>query len=179
MPYANHFQLRRLARRFATAGIMVIWRPFIRPMNSMNRGLKMFTCVPGAFRLTCNFIMNRPWRKNGTIPTNPQIRPSIGALLGQYSVSAIDEVYAAGGYIGLQSIDLAELRATLQGLRAAGLAEKVDRLFFVPHPYGLNHPQPMPKMKRGVGFSVLCPSFCRGDWLCAADDCRGRGLASR
>lgn len=161
VPYANHFQLRRLAPRFAAAGIMVIWRPFIRPYEQYESWAEDIAYlrswgIPPYMQLYNEPTLAQEWEA----PNQPTDPPIDQARYLDNLVSAIDEVYAAGGYIGLQSIDLAELRTTLQGLRAAGLAEKVDRLFFVPHPYGLNHPPAYAEDESGVlGFLPFAQVF--------------------
>lgn len=69
--------------------------------------------------------------------------------------------YDAGGYIGLQFINPDWLRLTLQTLRAEGLDDTFDRLFFVPHLYGLNHPPEYDQDINGCwGFAGL-PAFLK------------------
>ena len=66
---------------------------------------------------------------------------------------AIRQVYDAGGYVGLQSIEPDWLRQVLQRMKADGMSDVFDRLFFVPHPYGLNHPPEYDQDLNGVlGF---------------------------
>jgi hypothetical protein len=55
-------------------------------------------------------------------------------------IPAIQAVYDAGGYAGLQEIEPAWLAKDIKRIKQGGYAEIFSRLFFVPHPYGLNHP---------------------------------------
>ena len=161
VPYANHFQLRRLAPRFAAAGIMVIWRPFIRPYEQYDWWAEDVAYlrawgIPPYLQLYNEPTLRQEW-DNPDQPVDPPIDHD---LYLANLVAASQEVYHAGGYIGLQSIDLAELRATLQGLRAAGVMQLFDRLFFVPHPYGLNHPPAYMEDENGVlGFLPFAQVF--------------------
>lgn len=161
VPYANHFQLRRLAPRFAAAGIMVIWRPFIRPYEEYKWWAEDIAYlrawgIPPYMQLYNEPTLAQEWDD----PDQPVDPPIDHARYLANLVAAIQEVYAAGGYVGLQSIDLAELRATLQGLRTAGVTGIFDRLFFVPHPYGLNHPPAYAEDESGVlGFLPFAQVF--------------------
>jgi hypothetical protein len=161
VPYANHFQLRRLAPRFAAAGIMVIWRPFIRPYERYEWWAEDIAYlrawgIPPYLQLYNEPTLAQEWDD----PDQPVDPPIDHEQYLTNLAAAIQEVYTAGGYVGLQSIDLTELRATLQGLRAAGVTGMFDRLFFVPHPYGLNHPPGYDEDESGVlGFLPFAQVF--------------------
>ena len=134
--YANHYQLQRLAPLFAEAGIMVVWRPFVRPYEQYewwaedvqflrSRGL------PPYMQLYNEPSLAQEW---------PADQPIDQAKFEENLLSAIQTVYEAGGYVGLQFIEPTWLEITLQRLQTAELTHIYDRLFFIPHPYGLNHP---------------------------------------
>jgi hypothetical protein len=53
---------------------------------------------------------------------------------------AIQQVHDAGGYVGIQFLDPDWLRLTLQMMKSQGKSKVFERLFFIPHLYGLNHP---------------------------------------
>jgi hypothetical protein len=54
----------------------------------------------------------------------------------------------AGGFPGLQVLNTDELRTVLAELKARKAAIVIDRMWFCPHPYGLNHPPDYPFDKR-------------------------------
>lgn len=141
VPYANHYQLRRLAPLFAQAAITVIWRPFVRPYETYDWWQADITYLRSWGLPPYMQIYNEPTlAQEWDDPNQPNVRAIDHELYLRNLESAIREVYEAGGYVGLQSIDKAELRLTLQHLAAVELEPTFDRLFFVPHPYGLNHP---------------------------------------
>jgi len=134
--YADHEQLVRTAPIFQDAGITVMWRPFVRPYETYpswaedveylrSRGLAPY------FQLYNEPSLNQEWQDAG--PINQE---TYTANL----LNAAREVYNAGGYVGLQSVDPDWLRLTLQAIETRGMNDILDRLFFIPHPYGLNHP---------------------------------------
>jgi hypothetical protein len=134
--YADHEQLVRTAPIFQEAGITVIWRPFVRPYETYpswtedvkymrSRGLAPY------FQLYNEPSLDQEWED--ARPINQETY--VGNLLG-----AAREVYDAGGYVGLQFVNPDWLRLTLQAMETRGMDDIFDRLFFIPHLYGLNHP---------------------------------------
>jgi hypothetical protein len=78
----------------------------------------------------------------------------------RHLLPAIRQVYAAGGYVGLQVVNPDWLRASLQRMEAEGLNSAFDRLFFVAHLYGLNHPPDYDEDINGVlGFREFARVF--------------------
>lgn len=144
--YKSHAHLAQLAPIFAQTDIMVIWRPFVRP----------FEAYPdwAADVALLRELGLPPYLQLYNEPSHPQEwegQPINQALYLENLTAAIQAVYAAGGYIGLQHLDLEWLRATLQHLKAAGLP--FDRTFYIPHPYGVNHPPDFSEDQHGVlGF---------------------------
>ena len=134
--YTDHDQLIRIAPIFQGAGITVVWRPFIRPFETYDswtedvaflrsRGIAPY------FQLYNEPSLAQEWDADHPIDQETYWRNLL---------SAAQEVYAAGGYVGLQFVDPGWLRSALQTFKSRGLTHVFDRLFFVPHPYGLNHP---------------------------------------
>jgi hypothetical protein len=134
--YANRYQLMRTAPMFKEAGIMVVWRPFVRPYESYahwagdvaflrSRGITPY------IQLYNEPSLAQEWDQSQPIDQETYLNNLL---------PAIRQVYDAGGYVGLQFINPDWLRVTLQRMKTEGLTDVFDRLFFVPHPYGLNHP---------------------------------------
>lgn len=154
--YANHYQLRRLAPLFAEAGITVVWRPFVRPYESYEHWTD-----------DVEFLRERGWAPYFQLYNEPSLaqeweddRPIDQEIFLRHLLPAVREVYEAGGYAGLQFIDPDWLRLTLQTMKTEGLADTFDRLFFVPHPYGLNHPPAYDEDRNGVlGFQEFAGIF--------------------
>ena len=154
--YANHYQLRRLAPLFAEAGITVVWRPFVRPYETYDHWTD-----------DVEFLRQRGWAPYFQLYNEPSLaqewddaHPIDPETYLRHLLPAVREVYDAGGYVGLQFIDPDWLRLTLRALKAEGLADTFDRLFFVPHPYGLNHPPEYDEDRNGVlGFRDFAAVF--------------------
>ena len=62
--------------------------------------------------------------------------------------------------VGLQFVNLDWLRLSLQTMKAQGMSQIFDRLFFVSHLYGLNHPPAYAEDINGVlGFREFARIF--------------------
>ncbi|GIK41839.1 MAG: hypothetical protein BroJett011_56720 [Chloroflexota bacterium] len=156
VPYAGHDQLVRTAPIFQAAGITVVWRPFVRPDESYDswtqdveflrsRGLAPY------FQLYNEPSLAQEWDNDQPVSQQTYWRNLL---------PAIRQVYDAGGYVGLQFVNPDWLRQTLQTLKAEGLDDAFDRLFFVPHLYGLNHPPEYDQDINGVlGFRRFAEIF--------------------
>ncbi len=133
--YADEIQLEMAARKFRDAGISVVWRKMLYP------GDRYFDWARDVDVL-----------KSLGVPPYMQIynEPSVEVLWDDPAVTkkrfmrnllqAAADVYNAGGYAGLQFVDGEWLREALHELRLHGGEAIFGRMFFVPHPYGLNHP---------------------------------------
>jgi len=133
--YADEIQLERAARKFQAAGIMVVWRKFLRPYKhylNWERDVKLLLelGVPPYMQVYNEPSLDQEW--DG--------REIDEALFLQNFLSACRDVYNAGGYVGLQFVDDRWLRDALQALKQHGGERIFGRMFFVPHPYALNHP---------------------------------------
>jgi hypothetical protein len=156
VPYADHDQLVRTAPIFQEAGITVVWRPFVRPYESYD-----------SWTQDVEFLRSRGLAPYLQLYNEPSLvqewgndRPVSQETYWRNLLPAIRQVYDAGGYVGLQFINPDWLRLTLQTLKAEGLDDTFDRLFFVPHLYGLNHPPEYDQDINGVlGFRRFANVF--------------------
>ena len=154
--YADHAQLVRTAPLFQAAGITVVWRPFVRPYQAY---------VSWAEDVA--FLRNRgiaPYMQLYNEPSLEQegdgICPVSRETYLQHLLPAVRQVYDAGGYVGLQLIDLDWLRFTLREMKMRGASDPFERLFFVPHLHGLNHPPEYTGDINGVlGFREFAQVF--------------------
>jgi hypothetical protein len=132
--YTGQDQLLQMAPMFARAGLMVIWRPFVRPYQTYShwgedvRFLRSLGLVP-YFQVYNEPSLSAEWDGQAVDQ----------AVYLDHLVEAVRQVYDAGGYVGLQQVDLDWTRTMLQRLKTDHLDYTFDRLFFVPHPYAANH----------------------------------------
>jgi hypothetical protein len=154
--YRDHTQLRRTAPLFQAAGIAVIWRPFVRPYQSYVSWIEDVTFLRQRGIAPYVQLYNEPeleqeW--NGLCAVNREVY--LRMLL-----PAVRQVYDAGGYVGLQLMTPEWLRATLRAMKAAGMHDVFDRVFFIPHLHGLNHPPHYTEDIHGVlGFREFARVF--------------------
>ena len=174
--YVSRYQLLRAAPLFQEAGIMVIWRPFVRPFEhyefwAEDVAFLRARGIPPYLQLFNEPSLGQEWDE--AHPLNVDVY--LANLL-----PAIRQVYDAGGYVGLQSIDPEELRTVLRRMQDEGLSDVFDRLFFVPHPYGLNHPPAYDEdINAALGFRAYARVFQERDRFHSHDDRRRGRLATR
>jgi len=133
--YADEIQLEMAAPRFRDAGITVVWRRILYPGEKYydwGRDAQVLQAlgVPPYFQIYNEPSLEAGWED----PPVPKERFMSDLL------KAARDVYNAGGYVGLQFIDPQWLREALYEIRLHGGEPILQRMFFVPHPYGLNHP---------------------------------------
>jgi len=133
--YGDEIQLRKAAIKFRDAGITVVWRRMARPFKpiyDLDRDVQILQEVgmPPYMQL-----YNEP-----SLPAEWGEREIDQELFLNNLLKAAAQVYNAGGYVGLQFVDERWLVAALQEMKARGGEAIFGRMFFVPHPYGLNHP---------------------------------------
>ncbi len=133
--YSDENQLRLAAEQFKAAGITPVWRKVMRAYQryySWDRDIQILKDVglPPYFQ-----IYNEP-----DTDTEWDGRPVNRDQWVSYFVQAAKDVYNAGGYVGLQTLDEEWVRAVIQAIKAQKGDRIFGRMFFVPHPYGLNHP---------------------------------------
>ena len=153
--YVDHEQLRLVAPLFQEAGIQVLWRPFVRPYESYDDWERDVAYlrernIPPYFQLYNEPSLAQEWSEH----------PRDFDQFISHLLPAINRVYGAGGYVGLQFIDPEWLRQTLQILLTSEQAPALDRLFFIPHPYGLNHPPDYTEdSSAALGFRAFADVF--------------------
>lgn len=133
--YGDETYLEKAARKFKAAGIMVVWRKAIRayePYYGWERDINLLKSIgmPPYMQVYNEPELGEEWSGRPVSPT-------------QYMdnfIQASRDIYNAGGYVGLQFIRTNWLQDGLRELKARKGDAIFSRMFFVPHPYGLNHP---------------------------------------
>ncbi len=133
--YGDENMLRIAAPRFRDAGIMVVWRRMLRasdPYYDWGRdiGILYEYGLPPYMQ-----VYNEPSLRVEWDEGSPDLDDFHDNLL-----QAAQDVYNAGGYVGLQFVREDWLVGTLEALKRHGGERVFGRMFFIPHPYGLNHP---------------------------------------
>ena len=153
---ADHLQM--IAPIFQAAGINVIWRPFVRPYQIyagwerdvfylQSRGMAPY------MQLYNEPSLNQEWAGWGTIDRE---------LFLSHMLNAAGRVYDSGGYVGLQFVNPEWLSTALRHIQDTGNSRYLERSFFIPHLYGLNHPPGYADDINGVlGFREYADLFRR------------------
>lgn len=134
----DEIQLERAIRLFWPEGIM----PVVRPYSLIDRGHDfvrdvrvMRDCgVPPYIQIYNEPLDDREW-SNG--------RPDRPLFVSKWVNNAL-AIYDAGGYPGLQVLDVGLLREVIAETRRRGVTHLWGRAWFCPHNYGLNHPPSYP-----------------------------------
>jgi sugar lactone lactonase YvrE len=154
--YADHEQLVRIAPIFQEAGISVIWRPFVRPHGTYPSWVEDVEFLRSRGLAPYIQLYNEPSLAQEWDNGQPVDQERFMSNL----LPAAQQVYNAGGYIGLQFVEPDWLRGTLRRMKAQGMRNEFDRLFFIPHLYGLNHPPEYDEDINGVlGFREFAKVF--------------------
>ncbi len=133
--YEDEIQLKKAAIKFRDAGITVVWRKMRRPYEpffELGRDVQILQEVGMPPYLQ---LYNEPG-----IPAEWDGREIDEERFLPHLLRAAAQVYNAGGYVGLQFLDERWLADALREMKARGGEAIFGRMFFVPHPYGLNHP---------------------------------------
>jgi hypothetical protein len=155
--YADEIQLEIAAPKFRAAGITVVWRKMLYPGDTYfdwarDVGLLQSLGMPPYMQ-----IYNEPSIEAGW--ENPPVSKE---RFMKRLLRAARDVYNAGGYVGLQFIDTGWLSDALQYIKSQGGQAIFRRMFFVPHPYGLNHPPSYQDDQNAVlGFLYFADIFQR------------------
>ncbi len=153
--YADENQLRLAAPRFKAAGIVPIWRKTLRAYQrhyAWDRDIKILEEVglPPYFQIYNEPEMEEEW--DGRAVDREQWLA--------YMTQMAKDVYNVGGFVGVQVLDPEWLREWLQRVKAQKGERLFGRMFFVPHPYGANHPPAYVEDEVGVlGFRVFADVF--------------------
>ena len=133
--YNDENQLRLAAPQFKAAGVVPIWRKWLRAYQryyAWDRDIQILkdNGLPPYFQLFNEPDTDTEWE--GREVNRDQWVTNF--------VQTAKDVYNAGGYVGIQVLDEEWLRAVIQSVKAQKGDRLFGRTFFVPHPYGLNHP---------------------------------------
>jgi hypothetical protein len=153
--YKDELHLERAAIKFREAGIMVVWRKFLRPDQlyfNWGRDIEILEQVgmPPYMQVYNEPAVGQEWEDE---PINKE------KFLKNLRRTCQD-VYNAGGYIGLQFVSEEWLTDALRDLKAHGGERIFQRMFFIPHPYGMNHPPSYQEdVHSALGFLVFADIF--------------------
>ncbi|MBI5303958.1 MAG: hypothetical protein HY868_17620 [Chloroflexi bacterium] len=153
--YSDENQLRLAATQFKAAGVMPIWRKAMRAYQryySWERDMQILKEVglPPYFQIYNEPDVEAEW--DGREVNRDQ--------WSEYFIQAAKDVYNAGGYVGMQVLDEAWLSLVIQKIKARQGERLFGRMFFIPHPYGLNHPPNFTEDDTGVlGYRVFADVF--------------------
>lgn len=153
--YNDENQLKLAAPQFKKAGIIPVWRKMMRAYQryyAWDRDIQILkdAGLPPYFQIYNEPDTGEEW--DGRDVNRDQWVP--------YFVQAAKDVYNAGGYVGLQVLDEDWLSAVIQQVKLQKGDRLFGRMFFVPHPYGLNHPPNFTEDENGVlGFRKAADLF--------------------
>lgn len=146
--YGDEQQLLNAAPRYRDAGITVVWRKNVRAYDryyDWGRDVQLLRDLGVAPYMQ---LYNEP-----ELPAEWDGQPIDQQLFLDNLMLAVEQVYNAGGYVGLQFVSDDWLMAALREIKARGGEQVFQRMFLVPHPYGLNHPPDYTADPNGVlGF---------------------------
>ena len=153
--YADENQLRLAAQQFKAAGVVPVWRKTLRAYQryyAWDRDIKILNefGLPPYFQIYNEPEIEEEWE--GREINREQ-------WVGSFVQTAKD-VYNAGGFVGLQLLDQDWLRLVIQEIKARKGERIFGRMFFVPHPYGANHPPNYTEDETSVlGFRMYADIF--------------------
>ncbi len=153
--YADENQLRLAAPRFKAAGVIPIWRKTMRAYQryyAWDRDIQILkdNGLPPYFQLYNEPDIAEDWDGRDI---NKDQWVSI-------FIQTAKDVYNAGGYVGMQTLDEEWLRTVIQNVKAQKGERLFGRFFFIPHPYGLNHPPNYTEDDNGVlGYRTYAAVF--------------------
>jgi hypothetical protein len=134
--YGDENMLRIAAPRFRDAGIMVVWRRMLRADDRYYDWGRDIGILAEYGMAPYMQIYNEP---NLAVEWDEHTDSELEDYLENFLHGAQD-VYNAGGYVGIQHVREDWLEATLDALERHGGERVFGRMFFIPHPYALNHP---------------------------------------
>jgi hypothetical protein len=145
--YGDENMLRIAAPMFRDAGIMVIWRRMLRADEryfDWGRDIQMLRDLGVEPYMQ---IYNEP-----SLPAEWEEGMDKRLFMENF-ISAVTQVYNAGGYVGVQMVDDDWLVEALEEIKRRDGEKVFGRMFLLPHPYGLNHPPDYTEDPNGVlGF---------------------------
>ena len=134
--YGDENMLRIAAPRFRDAGIMVVWRRMLRASDryyDWGRDISILSeyGMPPYMQIYNEPSLPVEWDDDEDLEIE-NFFPNF--------LHSVQDVYNAGGYVGLQFVREDWLVGALDALDRHGGQRVFGRMFFIPHPYGLNHP---------------------------------------
>lgn len=143
--YADEHALEIAAPRFRRANIMVLWRPVLSPDEPYLYAQRDIRLLEAAGMPPYIQLYNEPdvlseWPRE-MWDLSPEERDTI--FIHNW-IAAAEDVWRRGGFPGIQVTSPDLLRKLLRTLRAEGRLYLLSHTFFVPHPYGSNHPPEYP-----------------------------------
>jgi hypothetical protein len=146
--YGDENMLKIAAPMFRDAGITVVWRKMLRPYEryyDWGRDIQVLRDLGVEPYMQ---IYNEP-----SLPAEWDNKEMDQASFMENFISAAAQVYNAGGYVGVQTVDNDWLVQALEEIKRRGGEKIFGRMFLIPHPYGLNHPPDYVEDPNGVlGF---------------------------
>lgn len=153
--YSDENQLRLAAPQFKAAGIVPVWRRYLRAYNrysTWERDIQILkeNGLPPYLQLYNEPDSEAEWDK----------RPINREQWVTNFVQSAREIYNAGGFVGMQVLDPEWARAVIREIKARKGERLFGRMFFVPHAYPLNHPPNYTEDENAVlGFRMFAEMF--------------------
>lgn len=157
--YADENQLKMAAPAFAQAGITPVWRKMLRPWESYYGWERDIQIIEAAGLPPYIQLYNEPsfpaeWNDDPDLTDEDEFLSRL--------MQATRDVYNAGGYVGWQFVNPEWLDHAITRLQEQQGEAVFDRFFFIPHPYGMNHPPDYTEDLNGaLGFLVFADIFRR------------------
>lgn len=142
--YADEHMLEIAAPRFREAGIMVVWRPYLKPYEDYlyaERDIRLLeqAGMPPYIQLYNEPDVKSEWEGEPI----PDMEDRDATYIDNWIRAAAD-VWHRGGFPGIQVTSPDLLQKLLQELRRRDKLYLLNHTFFVPHSYGSNHPPSYP-----------------------------------
>lgn len=153
--YADENQLRLAAPYFKAAGIVSVWRRYLRAYNRYSTWERDIRILQEYGLPPYLQVYNEPDSE-----AEWDGRPVNRDLWMANFIASAREIYNAGGFVGLQVLDREWVRALIREIKARKGERLFGRMFFVPHAYALNHPPNYIEDENSVlGFRMYADVF--------------------
>lgn len=153
--YGDEIQLEKAAKRLQAAGIMAVWRKMLRPNEAYFGWERDVSLLQRLGMAPYMQLYNEP-----SLPEEWDGKPADRALFLKNLLQASRDVYNAGGLVGWQFVNQDWLISAIRELKARQGEAIFNRMFFVPHSYGLNHPPDYTEDVNSVlGFLVFAEIY--------------------
>lgn len=153
--YPDENQLRLAAPYFKAAGIVPVWRRYLRAYNRYSAWERDIRILQEYGLPPYLQVYNEPDSE-----AEWDGRPVNRDLWMANFIASAREIYNAGGFVGLQVLDPDWVRAVIREIKARKGERIFGRMFFVPHAYALNHPPNYTEDENSVlGFRMYADVF--------------------